>query len=185
MHLGASKHRTLGSCIWSQDIGIPRNLGQTRTANHCTGPEKSTSSTEQLQILQYIYACFRNKYFHVCLSLFKTKLNNNYNQNYSENGYFSFWPPLLGLIQCYTIGYINCIAKLEEPNEDSIFSFLSTSLADAMSIYIYQIILWLLLLPDLSKAWLELFVKQNKHVRSLVITISSSVFQIFQRCYLF
>lgn len=84
----AGRHRPLGSCMWSQDLGSPRNPGRTRTANHCSDPEKGTVFTEQLQILHYVYACFLNKYFQIYLSLFKTELNNN---NYKNNKTLRNW----------------------------------------------------------------------------------------------
>lgn len=108
VHLGASR-QTLVSGFLHMNSGFrkPWKPGSNQNCKPISDPQKSINFTEHLRLLQYIYACFLNKYFQICLYLFKIKLNTNFSKNNKTlRSCFPFWPALSGLIQCHTTAYI-------------------------------------------------------------------------------
>lgn len=109
VHLGASRQTSVSGFLhMNSGFRKPWKPGSNQNCKPISDPQKSINFTEHLQhlqLLQYIYAFFLNKYFQICL--FKIKLNTNFSKNNKTlRSCFPFWPALSGLIQCYTTAYI-------------------------------------------------------------------------------
>lgn len=129
IHLGASRQAQV-SALLHRNLGFrkPWKPGSNKNWKPISDPQKSIHSTEHLQLLQCIYACFLNKHFQICLYFFQIKLNKIILVRItkpSEAEFYPLWLALLGLMQSYTLHTsFDCIAKQEEQNENSRYFFL-------------------------------------------------------------